>query len=58
MRVEYNYLGLNNRSFLIPDDAPSSFPVGDTLLGPHRSLQTVKIGFNYLINMGPVSAKY
>jgi hypothetical protein len=51
-------LGLNNRSFLVPDDAPESLPVGDTFLGRHRSLQTVKIGFNYLFNVGPVSAKY
>jgi outer membrane immunogenic protein len=58
MRVEYNYLGLNNRSFLVPDDAPESLPVGDTFLGRHRSLQTVRIGFNYLFNVGPVTAKY
>jgi outer membrane immunogenic protein len=44
LKLEYDYLGLNNRAFVIP-------VVGDTFT-EHRNVQTVKVGFNYLFNWG------
>src|SRR5437763_920149 len=44
-KIEYEYLGLNNRSFVVP----VGFPVlgGDTFSTSNRSIQTVKLGINY-----------
>jgi outer membrane immunogenic protein len=59
IKLEYDYLGLNNRNFLVQDTDNAPFPrlVGDTFLGSHRNLQMLKIGFNYLFT-GPVVAKF
>ena len=47
-KIEYEYLGLNNRSFVVP----VGFPVlgGDTFSTSNRSIQTVKLGINYRFN--------
>jgi outer membrane immunogenic protein len=52
IKLEYDYLGLNSRTFIIPAGAP--FPpafIGDTFTGD-RNVQEVKVGFNYLFNWG------
>ena len=52
IKLEYDYLGSNNRTFTIPVWAP--FPpafIGDTFTG-HGNVQEVKVGFNYLFNWG------
>jgi outer membrane immunogenic protein len=52
IKFEYDYLGLNSRTFIIPVGAP--FPqafIGDTFTG-NRNVQEVKVGFNYLFNWG------
>ena len=57
MKLEYDYLGLGNRTFFIPATAP--FLAGDTFTSNNRNVQTVKVGFNYLFNWGaPVAARY
>jgi len=47
-KIEYEYLGLNNRSFVVP----VGFPVlgGDTFSTSNRSIQMVKLGINYRFN--------
>jgi outer membrane immunogenic protein len=47
-KIEYEYLGLNNRSFVVP----AGFPVvgGDTFSTSNRSIQMVKLGINYRFN--------
>ena len=59
IKVEYNYLGLSSRSFIVPAGAPlPTVLFGDTLSG-HRNVQEVKIGFNYLFNWGaPLAPPY
>jgi outer membrane immunogenic protein len=47
-KVEYNYLGLDNRTFAFP--AGSLFLVGDTFIERNRDIQMVKVGINYLFN--------
>jgi outer membrane immunogenic protein len=52
IKFEYDYLGVNSRTFIIPAGAP--FPtgfIGDTFAG-NRNVQEVKVGFNYLFNWG------
>jgi outer membrane immunogenic protein len=44
-KVEYNYLGLEDRTFTVPAGSP--FLAGDTFT-PNRSIQMVKVGINYL----------
>jgi outer membrane immunogenic protein len=57
VKVEYNYLTLSNRSFVMPAAAP--FLAGDTFTRNNFDVQTVKAGFNYLFNWGgPVVARY
>jgi len=57
VKLEYDYLGLGNRTFFIPATAP--FLAGDTFTSNNRNVQTVKVGFNYLFNWGaPVAARY
>jgi outer membrane immunogenic protein len=57
VKVEYDYLGLGNRTFLIPATAP--FLAGDTFTANNRNVQMLKFGVNYLFNWGtPVAAKY
>jgi outer membrane immunogenic protein len=57
VKLEYDYLGLQNRTFVIPVAAP--LLAGDTLTSNNRNVQEVKVGVNYLFNWGaPVAAKY
>ena len=44
-KVEYNYLGLEDRTFTVPAGFP--FLPGDTFTH-NRSIQMVKVGINYL----------
>jgi outer membrane immunogenic protein len=44
-KVEYNYLGLEDRTFTVPAGSP--FLAGDTFTH-NRSIQMVKVGINYL----------
>jgi outer membrane immunogenic protein len=61
LKFEYDYLGLNSRTFIIPLGAP--FPaafIGDVFTG-RRNVQEVKVGFNYLFNWwwsAPIAAPY
>ena len=50
VKFEYDYLGLGNRTFVIPATAP--FPAGDTFTSNNRSISIVKVGVNYLFNWG------
>jgi outer membrane immunogenic protein len=57
VKLEYDYLGLQNRTFVIPVAAP--LLAGDTLTSNNRNVQEVKVGVNYLFNWGaPVAARY
>ena len=57
VKFEYDYLGLGNRTFVIPATAP--FLAGDTFTSNNRNIQMVKVGVNYLFNWGaPVTARY
>jgi outer membrane immunogenic protein len=47
-KVEYNYLGLDDRTFTLP--AASPFLPGDTFLASNRSVQMLKVGLNYRFN--------
>jgi outer membrane immunogenic protein len=59
-RFEYDFLGLNNRTFVVP----GGFPVlaGDTFTTSNRNLQMATVGINYRFNWGytgpMVAAKY
>jgi outer membrane immunogenic protein len=57
VKFEYDYLGLGNRTFVVPAGAP--FLAGDTFTSNNRNVQMVKVGVNYLFNWGaPVAARY
>jgi outer membrane immunogenic protein len=57
VKFEYDYLGLGNRTFVVP--ATSPFLAGDTFTSNNRNVQMVKVGVNYLFNWGaPVAARY
>jgi outer membrane immunogenic protein len=57
VKLEYDFLGLGNRTFSVPATAP--FLAGDTLSSTNRDVQMAKIGFNYLFNWGaPDAARY
>jgi outer membrane immunogenic protein len=47
-KVEYNYLGLDDRTFIVPAGFP--FLAGDTFTQSNRNIQMVKVGINYLFN--------
>ena len=47
-KVEYNYLGLDDRTFIVP--AGPLFLAGDTFTQSNRNIQMVKVGINYLFN--------
>jgi outer membrane immunogenic protein len=49
-KVEYNYLGLDDRTFSVP--AGSAFLAGDTFTQSNRSVQMLKVGVNYRLNWG------
>ena len=48
-KVEYNYLGLDDRTFIVPAGVPGFLP-GDTFTQSDRNIQMVKVGINYLFN--------
>jgi len=51
VKLEYDYLGLGNRTFVVLATAP--FLVGDTFTSNNnRNVQMVKVGVNYLFNWG------
>jgi outer membrane immunogenic protein len=57
VKVEYDYLGLGNRTLSIPATAP--LLAGDTFTSNNQNIQMVKVGVNYLFNWGaPVAARY
>jgi outer membrane immunogenic protein len=57
VKLEYDYLGLGNRTFVIPPTAP--FLHGDTFTSHNSNVQMVKIGVNYLFNWGaPAYGRY
>ena len=57
VKFEYDYLGLGNRTLVIPPTAP--LLAGDTFNSNNRNIQMVKVGVNYLFNWGPpVAARY
>jgi hypothetical protein len=47
-KVEYNYLGLGDRTFTVPAGSP--FLASDTFNQSNRSIQMMKVGINYLFN--------
>src|SRR5690349_11865923 len=55
VKAEYDYLGLGNRTFVVPGTAP--FLAGDTFTSNNRNVQMVKIGVNYLFG-GPTATRY
>ena len=50
VKLEYDYLGLGNRTFVVP--ATAAILPGDTFTSGNRNVQMVKVGFNYLFNWG------
>jgi len=48
-KVEYNYLGLDDRTFTVPG---SSFLAGDTFIQSSRSVQMLKVAVDYRLNWG------
>jgi len=50
VRFEYNYIGLSNRSFVIPAGFPNL--AGDVFTTRNPSVQTATVGINYLFNLG------
>jgi outer membrane immunogenic protein len=55
-KIEYEYLGLNSRTFIVPAGFPAL--AGDTFTTGNRNIQMVKVGINYLFSWGPVAARY
>jgi outer membrane immunogenic protein len=51
-KVEYNYLGLDSRTFVVPAGAPVF--AGDTINHGDRNVQMVKVGANYRFNFGAI----
>jgi outer membrane immunogenic protein len=51
-KVEYNYLGLDSRTFVVPAGAPVF--AGDTFNHGDRNIQMVKAGVNYRFNFGAI----
>jgi len=49
-KVEYNYLGLDDRTFTVP--AASPFLAGETFTQTNRNVQMLKVGINYRFNWG------
>jgi outer membrane immunogenic protein len=54
-KFEYDYLGLGNRTFVIPTTFPIVALAGDTLSPNGRNISMVKFGVNYLFNWGAPS---
>ena len=47
-KVEYNYLALDDRTFVVPAGSP--FLAGDTFTQSNRNIQMLKVGINYRFN--------
>jgi outer membrane immunogenic protein len=66
VRAEYNFIGLNNRSFTLPVAlgpvavAAGGLPAGDVFTMRNRAVQTFTVGVNYLFNWSgsPVASHY
>ena len=59
VKLEYDYLGLGSRTFVIPAGALAPGFAADTFTTNNRNVQMVKVGVNYLFNWGaPVAARY
>jgi outer membrane immunogenic protein len=57
VKAEYDYLGLGNRTLVVPATAP--LLAGDTFTSNNRNIQMVKVGVNYLFNWGaPAYGRY
>jgi outer membrane immunogenic protein len=50
VRFEYSYIGLSNRSFVVPARFPAL--AGDTFTTQNPTVQTASVGINYLFNLG------
>jgi outer membrane immunogenic protein len=59
IKAEYLWLGLNH-SVGVCGVAPASVGVGDTFCSntTTQAVQTFKVGFNYLLEVGPVYDRY
>ena len=54
-RVEYDFIGLNNRTFTVP----AGFPLAGDVFTANRNISMVTVGLNYLFNWGgPVMSRY
>jgi outer membrane immunogenic protein len=51
-KFEFDYLGLGNRTFVIPATSPIVALAGDTFTSNNRNISMVKVGVNYLFNWG------
>ena len=51
MKLEYDYLGLGNRTVFVPAGAFGNL-AADTFTTSNRNVQEVKVGVNYLFNWG------
>jgi outer membrane immunogenic protein len=49
VKIEYDYIGLNGRTFTVP---PGTFLAGDTFTTSNPNVQMVKVGANYLFKYG------
>ena len=59
VKLEYDYLGLGSRTFVIPAGALAPGFAADTFTTNNRNVQMVKVGVNYLFNWGaPAAARY
>ena len=45
-RIEYDFVGLNNQSFIIPTSV-GGLPAGDQFNGNNRNIQMLNVGVNY-----------
>ena len=64
VRFEYDYLGLNSRTFTVPITSPIVALHGDTFTTGNRNLQMATVGLNYRFNWytntpaSPVRTRY
>jgi opacity protein-like surface antigen len=49
-KLEYDFLGLSNRSFVVP--AGASFLAGDVFSTSNRNVRELKVGLNFLFGRG------
>ena len=51
-KVEYNFLGLDDRRFIAPVGFITPGFAGDSFIERNRDIQMVKVGINYRFNWG------